>query len=261
MKRAIKIIIAFIVAAFVGFGIVYLIKTQSSKSGSNKSVESTTSVTGSNMPSKVPVSDDSNSLVSKQEQPSVSSSGLVESIPPQEAPVINISAARVVLSVGKNTYYYTVSGIKSSGSSDGTTYKLSDSFGHTYTSNNGTFNRVVANNTGIYSVVAQDSSTGLSSEAKAINGFNIVDPIKNKLSASELSSLIATGDYNQDVINKLSGRMAKKVSINCDNSSFGRNTLAEVFMAVGLEGWNVTVSSLDYNCLGQVDVINLSATK
>lgn len=253
MKNTIKIILAFILAALIGFGVVYLIKTQGNRSTGGKGV----GAVGNPTPiSPVDISDVSNS-------PDGTSSDLVEGTDLQivpEPPVLVTSGTRVILSVGQNAYYYIVSGLKVKGNSNGIIYTLKDQFGHSYTSQNGSFPRVEANSAGSYTIIAKDSETDLSSEPKTIQGFNMVEPVANKLTSTELTEMIATGDYDK-YSNKLDGRIAKKVSIHCTNSEYSRSTLAEVFMSVGLENWRVSVTSLNYNCLGQVSGINLSATK
>lgn len=253
MKNTIKIILAFILAALIGFGVVYLIKTQVKRSQERKEVISGERTT--ELP--VDTSAVSNSSGSISSDP-VESTDL--QIVPPEPPMLVTSGTRVTLYVGQNAYYYIVSGLKVKGNSNGIIYTLKDQFGHSYTSQNGSFPRVEANSAGSYTIIAKDSETDLSSDPKIIQGFNMVEPVANKLTSTELTEMIATGDYDK-YSNKLDGRIAKKVSIHCTNSEYSRSTLAEVFMSVGLENWIVSVTSLNYNCLGQVSGINLSATK
>lgn len=251
MKRTIKIVLAFVLAVLVGFGVVYFLKMQSREKESVSGSETTTQLPATSTPGARVITSEENSTLASE---------LVEDTANPVAPELVVSSARVSLSVGRTSYFYTVSGIRVNGNSEGITYTMTDSFGHRYTSNNGTFNKVEPNSTGAYTVIAQDSTSGMSSETKTIRGFNTVEPVQNKLTASDLTSMISTGDYDGNKP-KLDGKLAKKVSIYSSSSDYSRSTIQEVFMSAGLEGWDVTVTSLEYNCLGQVMGVNLNAKK
>lgn len=181
---------------------------------------------------------------------------------PAVAPELVKSSIYVHLSVGRRSYYYTVSGVRVSEGSDSIVYELSDDYGHLYTSEDGTFKKVLANETGIYRVTAKDNKTGLVSESHEISGINIQTEIENKLTASELTDFLRTGDYDrEDIKSRLTETLSKSVKIACTDDDYKANTIQEVFMSVNLESWKVTVTSLEYDYLGKVIVINISTER
>lgn len=245
MNNTIKLILVFFLAVVVGFGVVILIKKPNGEDAPPvlPPIIETDTV---QVPGPTPVPFDS---VTKVDIP----------ITPV-APKLVTNKVWVALYVGKISYSYTVSGIKVNVDSGNIIYTLADSFGHKYTSNDGKFTNVKANSTGTYTVVAEDTATGLSSEPKFITGFKEIVPIASPLTASELTNMIITGDYDGNK-SKLNGKLAKSLSVKCSNPDYTANTIQEVFMSVLLENWIITITSLEYNCLKQVTRINLSAHK
>lgn len=257
MNNKIKFILVFILAAVVGFGVVMLVK-QSSEEGKHESPITPPSIGSATVGGET----------EKEKPDSMQSADTIVSFDVEEeveelkpiAPELKTDQIRVRLYVGKSSYYYTVKGIGVSAESEGIVYTLTDAFGHEYTSDTGSFTQVSANATGTYTLVVHDTATGLLSEPKTIGGFNIIPPVANPLSASELTELIKTGDYDGNK-SLIEGRLANSQKIKCSNSNYTANTIQEVFMSVYLENWIITVASLDYNCLGQVTCINLNAQK
>lgn len=177
-----------------------------------------------------------------------------------QLPVVDISKAKVRLTVGKTAYYYVVTGLDAKKVSESVQYVLANNRGRKYTSRDGKFEEVEACEDGTYSVFVQDLETGLKSEEKELSGFKIVPPVQNRLTAPELERLINTGDYD-GCKNRLSGKLAGSVKIVSSGNDFVKSTLQEVFMAVGLEHWKVEVTAVGYNCLGQVMEVKLKARK
>ena len=249
MNNVFKLILVFLIAMAVGFGTVILTKRSS---GKDKQEYQITEKIETEVP---PATND--------EQKSSDEDGISEVIEVKEAPVAPVlvtNQTKVELYVGKSSYYYRVRGIKVSDESENIRFTLTDSFGHEYTSENGKFDHVEANSAGTYTVIAHNASTGLSSEPVIIKGFQTIKPVANRLTTSELTSIIMTGDYDGSK-SMLAGKLAKHISIKCTNSEYSYNTIQEVFISVGLENWSVSVTSIDYNCLGQVTSIKLSAQK
>lgn len=174
-------------------------------------------------------------------------------------PVVNVSNVRVKAVVKQTEYYYSVT--KLTASADGQIeYALEDNEGHSYTSSNGIFNKVAANNTGEYTVKVHDVDHNLVSAPKSIRGFSRLKPISNKLTAAELNSLFATGDYDGNR-SSLQGRMAEEVTIINTSGNLNCPTYYEIFTAINLEGWTVSVESLGYDCLNRVSKIVINASK
>lgn len=247
MNNTIKLILVFLLAVILGFGVVIIVKKSN-----GEDTHPPTDYPGSNGPVKIDttnVADTTFVGLKPKEEP----------IAP-DAPQLLTNRIRVQLYVGKTSYYYTVKGIQVSEESEDITYTLTDSFGHEYTSDNGEFTHVDANNAGTYTIVAEDAVTGLSSEPEIITGFKVVNPVASPLTASELTNLIMTGDYEGNEP-QLKGKLAKSLSVKCLTPDYSYNTIQEVFISVLLENWTITVTSLEYNCLRQVTRINLSAQK
>ena len=251
MKNQLKVALAFVGAVAVGFVVMLLIKTYGQNSiFSFFNKRSTNTFEVHDTPSK----DD---VVTGQEEKILDIVNETNSF--QASPELNVSDVRIRLVVGKNEYYYIVSGINAGDDANEISFTLSDDYGHIYTSIDGSFPNVAANKAGTYSAVAT-SASGLSSDAKLLKGFNIVQPVANRLTAGDLSSLFATGDYD-GCKTLLEGKLAKNVVIKCTDTEYKCNTIPEVFMSVGLENWAVIVTSVEYNCLGQVSCIRLSVQK
>lgn len=258
MNNKIKFILVFILAAVVGFGVVMLVK-QSSEEGKHESPITPPSIGSATVGGET----------EKEKPDSMQSADTIVSFDVEEeveelkpiAPELKTDQIRVRLYVGNSSYYYTVKGIGVSAESEGIVYTLTDVFGHEYTSDTGSFTQVSANATGTYTLVVHDTATGLLSEPKTIGGFNIIPPVANPLTATELTNIISTGDYDGNS-HLLDGRLAKSFKISCSNSNYPiTNTIQEVFMSVDLDNWIIIVTSIDYNCLGQVTRINLNAQK
>lgn len=175
---------------------------------------------------------------------------------PQNPPLAAlISNAKVKLVVDKNSYWYNVTGLRSNNeASERLQYVLRDKDGHTYESGTGKFTKVSANTSGKYTVVIRDLDSGLESTPKTIGGFGIQTPV-TRISAAELEKFINTGDYD-GCKDKLSGKLSDKPEIKGTK----RGTIQELFMAVNLEGRKVSVSSLEYDCLGRIMSIVVSET-
>ena len=183
-------------------------------------------------------------------------------LPVAVAPELNLSSVYVRLSVGRTSYHYAVYGLKVNGDSGSLMYELSDDYGHSYTSKDGRFNKVSANETGVYRITVRNTETDLKSEAYEISGFDMQSEIGNRLTETELTDFLKNGDYDrEDVKSRLSETLTKSVKVVCDNADYNANTIQEVFMSVNLESWKVTVTSLEYDCLGRVRVINISASR
>ena len=196
----------------------------------------------------------------KKEEPDVISD-IIPPPPPEieiPAPVIT-SVGRPKLVVGKTEYYYNFSSVKLESAEGSYEYALSDEINH-YTSADGKFTRIKPNQTGTYNLTVKDQSTGLTSEVKVVKGFYIKTPITNKLTPDELTAMIATGDWDGNSPN-LQGRMADVVKVKSSNPEYtGGSTIQEVFMSV-MEGWQVSVSSMKYDCLGRVMEVQINASK
>lgn len=236
MKTYIKLLLVFIVAMLIGFGIMALVRNNGPKKGEE--------------PDPIDHHDtvlvDHNADSTDMEKPVV------------EKPVVDVNSVRVNLIVEKAKYYYSVRGVKCSVNAEGIEYVLSDEYGHTYISVDGRFPNVAPNANGQYVVVARYTDSGIESFPQIIRGFYVQNPISDKLTAEELTGLIATGDYDGNKAS-MDGRVADNVKINSTDPEYVCNTLAEVFMSVGLEGWTVSVISVEYNCLNKVIGVTLSA--
>lgn len=265
MNNTVKIILTFVLAAFVGFGggYAYKVLTKDKVSyadegyGYGGSGGGTLPKSSNTVPS-MGNGGSHNSLEPKSDAVTGNEPGLIEPTPSLE---LNVSRARVSLTVGKDAYYYAVSGIQTDSPSDNLSYTLSDAYGHSYTSSDGYFSRVEANDAGTYSVTVKDLNTHRTSEPRQIQGFGKVAEISDKLTASDLTAMIGTGDYDGHK-GQLTGKIVNDVRITCSNSEYGnRSTIQEVFMSVGLEDWTVSVTSVEYNCIGQVYSMNLNVSK
>ena len=255
MKNTIKLILAFLLAVIVGFGVVILVKKSNEK---DKQITDMMTEVTKELENPEVINED---VIIVSVPTDIENKIIVPTAPiTLFAPELVTDNIRVELYVGNTSYYYIVKGIKVRGESEGIVYTLTDSFGHEYTSDNGKFTHVAANSTGTYTVVAKNTVTGLFSDPEIITGFKVVNPVANPLTVSGLTSIIMTGDYEGNY-SQLEGKLAKSISVKCSNSDYTANTIQEVFMTVLLENWIITVTSLEYNCLKQVIRINLSAHK
>ena len=248
MKSNIKIALVFFLAFFVGFISVYVIKNRD--------------LIADFITYEILNQGNDEPIISKTVMPDDNQDVNIPPLAPQ-APQVNqlelvVSKSPVALVVKKSEYYYKVKTIKVKGISTGVIYTLSDDFGHVYTSENGNFNniKVQPNSSATYKLVATYALTGARSET-VLKGFYVKTPISNKLTANELTAMIASGDYNDS---KLKGK-TRGVSISCSNPEFKPLTIAEACSKVLLEGWKVNVTSVNYNCLNEVTNISLSARK
>ena len=264
MNKIIKFILVFVLAGAVGFGSVILVKKYIRKDTVKMAlvedvkevpeVGDSDIVSGANGEKKsanIELTPEDSTTVLSSDKKTIR--GFEKSEP--TSPILLVEDVKVVPEVGD---YYSVSGAKVKENSENIEFTLEDAFGHKYTSANGSFNHVEANETGEYNLVARDTNTGLSSDTKTIRGFNKKQPVANPLTEFELTEIIMTGDYDGNK-SKLAGKLAKSISIKCSNSDYKPNTIQEVCMSVGLEGWNVKVVTLDYNVLSQVTKIYLEA--
>ena len=243
MKTSVRIVFVFVLASLAGAGVTFLIKNTHHKTAP-------VVVGGATLPTGHEIVSTSESLGETISEPEVVVT----------APVLDITKVRISPNIGRSSYYYSASGFSVEEETEGVTYVMTDNQGHTYSSEDGIFPQVEANNTGVYTVVAIVNATGKESEPKTIGGFNELKPIDNQLMATELTQLIQTGDYD-GCRSRLDGKVRDKVAVRCSNADYQYNTLQEVFLSVGLDNWNVRVSSLDYDCLNRVISINLVATK
>ena len=258
MKIFLKSLLNFIVSALVGFGAIYLIRNY------DVLIESFNSLINSK--EEVKEDDDKDrDKIDKIDKESIMDTTAIDKgkvLPVAVAPELNLSSVYVRLSVGRTSYHYAVYGLKVNGDSGSLMYELSDDYGHSYTSKDGRFNKVSANETGVYRITVRNTETDLKSEAYEISGFDMQSEIGNRLTETELTDFLKNGDYDrEDVKSRLSETLTKSVKVVCDNADYNANTIQEVFMSVNLESWKVTVTSLEYDCLGRVRVINISASR
>lgn len=280
MNNGIKLLLVFLLSFVVGFGGVFAIKTLKTKiedktttvsrrsGGGGGSSSGSTSQAGGSSSGVVTTGSGIGSgtteagtvQVAKQEQ------GLkhqVEQIALQQHEIeLDLRRVKVNLAVGSTSYHYTVKGIQAKDAESGDVltetqvrFYLEDGNGHSYQSTDGTFNDVAPTSGGSYRIYAQDITTNKKTGAETINGFVIKTPI-DRLSASELTSIFNTGDYASNSA-RLKSKCAPSVRIVNQTAGLAPNTYQEVFMAVDLEGWQVTVTALDYDCLGQITRITL----
>lgn len=239
MKTPHKIIIVYLASAVVGAGVYYAYRMLTKGKPASKPVAE---VSTNSAPINEPV------IVEPAEVP-------VEPVPvPQNPPLAALTSnAKVKLVVGKESYWYNVTGLRSNNeASANIEYVLKDGDGHIYASRDGRFTKVSANASGEYTVVIRDLDNGLESKSKTIGGFVGQTPV-TRLSTAELEKLINTGDYDGCKA-KLSGKLSDKPEIK----GTGRSTIQELFMAVNLEGRKVSVVSLEYDCLGRITSIVVS---
>ena len=259
MKIFLKSVLNFIVSALVGFGAIYLIRNY------DVLIESFNSLFNSKEEVKEEVKEDDDKDRDKIDKESIMDTMAIDKgkvLPVAVAPELNLSSVYVRLSVGRTSYHYAVYGLKVNGDSGSLMYELSDDYGHSYTSKGGRFNKVSANETGVYRITVRNTETDLKSEAYEISGFDMQPEIGNRLTETELTDFLKNGDYDrEDVKSRLSETLTKSVKVVCDNADYNANTIQEVFMSVNLESWKVTVTSLEYDCLGRVIVINISASR
>ena len=259
MKIFLKSLLNFIVSALVGFGAIYLIRNY------DVLIESFNYLINSKEEVKEEVKEDDDKDRDKIDKESIMDTTAIDKgkvLPVAVAPELNLSSVYVRLSVGRTSYHYAVYGLKVNGDSGSLMYELSDDYGHSYTSKDGRFNKVSANETGVYRITVRNTETDLKSEAYEISGFDMQSEIGNRLTETELTDFLKNGDYDrEDVKSRLSETLTKSVKVVCDNADYNANTIQEVFMSVNLESWKVTVTSLEYDCLGRVRVINISASR
>lgn len=262
MKNFLKLFVVFVLSAAIAFAACYYIRPYISHNSSPKTSTAATS-------SKGKTSTSSGTSVGVSNVTNESPIVLIEEVTTQEPepvetvsyadPVVNTSNVRVKVVIKQTEYHYTVTRL--SATSAGTTsFVIEDNEGHKYTSPNGVFNNVAANNTGEYTVIVRDTDHNLVSTPKTIRGFVKHTPITNKLTANELSNLFATGDY-EGCRDSLKERMADDVKIVIASGDLKCPTFQEIFTAVYLEGWMVSVSSVEYDCLNRVSKIVVNASK
>ena len=261
MNNSLKIILVFLIAAMAGFGGGYVYKVSTGDSRRSQDYDYESGFGSVSLPRS---GTDSASEQHIQTVPADVAEPLatVPELSVSRAPVpeLNVSRAKVTLAVVQDAYYYVVSGVRAETASDNLSYTLSDAYGHIYTSPNGKFPRVDANSSGTYSIVVTDLNSNMSSEPRQLRGFKIVNKVTDKLTASKLTEMIGSGDYDTQQ-KYLAGKLASNLKISCANEEYNRPTIQEVFLSVGLDGWTVTVTSVGYNYLGQVSSINLNASK
>lgn len=243
MKTSVKIVSVFVLATLVGAGATYLIKSMQPK-------KTPVIMGGATLPGGHEIASESKSVAAP-----INESEVVATVP-----VLVTTKVRVSPNIGRLSYYYSASGFSVEGETEGITYVMTDNEGHSYSSEDGVFPQIVANSSGVYTVIARNNATGLESEPKTVGGFNELKPITNQLTAAELTQLIQTGDYD-GCRSRLDGKVREKVTVRCSNPEYKYNTLQEVFLSVGLDNWEVKVSSVDYDCLNRVMAINFVATK
>ena len=273
MNNGIKLLLVFLLSFAVGFGGVFAIKTLKEKKEDKTTVSRVGSTGGGGSMGGGSTIGGGGSLGGGSTTTGSTSGGEVKKteeetkvVPaiPQRTISLDVKKARVNLAVGSTSYHYTVKGVQAKDDETGAVltdaevrFFLEDDYGHAYSSTTGQFDTVAPNQTGTYRIYAQDLTTQLKTQPSTITGCVVKTPIQ-KLTASELTTIFNTGDKEGNEY-KLKGKFAPSVKIVSLTSGFSPKSYQEVFIAVGLEGWNVTVTSLDYDCLGQITKITLRA--
>jgi hypothetical protein len=251
MNTNLKLLLLFLLSAVLGFGCMMLVVNLNDKKGGG--------TTGEIVESKITTDIGGESIQGKTVEVDTTGDELSPVVPVIEIqPPVITSVGRPKLVVGMTEYFYNLSGVKLENTEGSFEYTLSDGLNQ-YTSATGKFTRVKANQSGTYNLTVTDLDAGLTSEVKVVKGFVIKTPIANKLKATELTAMIATADWDGSKPS-LDGRMADTVKIQCSNPDYATSTIQEVFMSV-MEGWTVTVTSMQYDCLGRLSKVQINASK
>ena len=173
MKIFLKSVLNFIVSALVGFGAIYLIRNY------DVLIESFNSLLNSKEEVKEDVDKDRDKI-DKESIMDITAIDKGKVLPVAVAPELNLSSVYVHLYVGRTSYHYAVYGLKVHEDSESLMYELSDDYGHIYTSKDGRFNKVSANETGIYHVSVRNILTDMKSETLEISGFDMQPEIENR---------------------------------------------------------------------------------
>lgn len=130
------------------------------------------------------------------------------------------------------------------------TYTLSDAYGHTYTSADGKFSKVVANAEGTYELVVFSAEENAKSKPITVTGFKVRSKI-NKLTTAAATAAVRKGDYAKN-----KGAITSKMAKSCKIYRAGRlTTLQEIFISADM-GNAPSAKNIQYNYLGQATRID-----
>lgn len=152
--------------------------------------------------------------------------------------------------------------VTSSIPADQVEYVLSN-FDKKYTSSDGHFRNIPATETGVYSLVARNKSTGEQSDEKVVSGFVIIKANIQKMSVGELQRLVDNKD-NSLVGAGANSSISPDVRFSFVNLQSGEKApqvFTDIFGKIRKEIWvSVTVQSVSYDSQDRISSVTFRIT-